>query len=129
MFVQFEDENELRIIAAFGCSQDSGAYPNQGEVDEDDPRYIAWLNMWSPALPELTEPERTWRDSELESVIWLRDRHRDQLELGSDTTLTVEQFRELLVFMQALRDWPQSEQFPVIEYRPVAPPWIAEQNQ
>ncbi|MOA23660.1 hypothetical protein D3C78_1442930 [compost metagenome] len=73
--------------------------------------------------------ERAWRDTELSALIWLRDRHRDQLEIGTKTTLTPEQFTELLTHMQALRDWPQSEQFPVIEYRPVALPWITEQSQ
>ncbi|MGH8381030.1 phage tail assembly chaperone [Pseudomonas sp.] len=73
--------------------------------------------------------ERAWRDAELANLVWLRDRHRDQLEIGAATTLTAEQFTELLTYMQALRDWPQSEQFPEIEHRPVAPPWIAEQTQ
>lgn len=62
--------------------------------------------------------ERAWRDGVLASMVWLRDRHRDQLEIGAPTTLTTEQFAELLVFMQALRDWPQSEHFPSVSYRP-----------
>ena len=78
---------------------------------------------------EVAALERAWRDSVLAQAVWLRDRHRDQLEIGGSTTLTAEQFQGLLVYMQALRDWPQSEQFPAIEHRPVAPPWIAEQHQ
>jgi hypothetical protein len=73
--------------------------------------------------------ERAWRDGELSGVAWLRERHRDQLELVRPTTLTAEQFAELLVYLQALRDWPQSPDFPALEQRPVAPPWIAEQAQ
>ncbi|MEE1889505.1 phage tail assembly chaperone [Pseudomonas carassii] len=79
-----------------------------------------------PSAEELAATERHWRDQELGSAIWLRDRHRDQQEIATNTTLTAEQFRELLVYMQALRDWPQAEQFPEIAYRPVAPPWLAE---
>lgn len=78
---------------------------------------------------ELASAERAVRDGELLSVEWLRNRHRDQLDIGVDTTLTPAQFKELLVYLQALRDWPQSEHFPKIEHRPVAPPWIAEQTQ
>lgn len=78
---------------------------------------------------ELASAERAVRDDELLSVEWLRNRHRDQLDIGVDTTLTPAQFKELLVYLQALRDWPQSEHFPKIEHRPVAPPWIAEQTQ
>lgn len=80
-----------------------------------------------PASAEdLAEQERKWRDAELLAVTWLRDRHRDQLDIGSDTTLSAEQFAELLVYMQALRDWPQSDAFPSTEQRPVPPAWIAD---
>ncbi|WP_245704289.1 phage tail assembly chaperone [Pseudomonas defluvii] len=78
---------------------------------------------------EVAALERAWRDSVLAQAVWLRDRHRDQLEIGGSTTLTAEQFQELLVYMQALRDWPQSPDFPLTEHRPVAPPWIVEQHQ
>ncbi|MCO7519453.1 phage tail assembly chaperone [Pseudomonas sp. 1] len=73
--------------------------------------------------------ERAWRDAQLSRVQWLRDRHRDQVEIDATPTLTPEQFNKLLVYLQALRDWPQSEHFPKIDHRPVAPPWIAEQTQ
>ncbi|MBF8730447.1 hypothetical protein IRZ59_08295 [Pseudomonas guariconensis] len=82
-----------------------------------------------PAAAEQAVAERAWRDAELAGLVWLRDRHRDQVEIGVPTTLTPDQFAELLVFMQALRDWPQSEAFPDSAQRPVAPPWIAEQAQ
>ncbi|WP_256815681.1 MULTISPECIES: phage tail assembly chaperone [Pseudomonas] len=72
----------------------------------------------------LAKDERAWRDAELADLVWLRDRHRDQLEIGAPTTLTPEQFTELLVFMQALRDWPQSEAFPDASARPVAPAFL-----
>lgn len=91
-------------------------------LDDDDPA----LSYVSPA--QIAAVERYWRDSQLSSVMWLRERHRDQQDLGGSTTLTAEQFQELLVFMQALRDWPQSDLFPDVEKRPVAPLWIAEQH-
>ncbi|QDH68527.1 hypothetical protein FKZ69_06675 [Pseudomonas azotoformans] len=67
-----------------------------------------------------------WRDAEIERVKWLRERHRDQLEIGTETTLKDEQFSELLLYVQSLRDWPQSSAFPDSEHRPIAAPWIAE---
>jgi hypothetical protein len=75
------------------------------------------------------DAERTWRDTELQSTEWLVTRHRDEQDLAQDTTLTTEQFAGLQGYRQALRDWPQSEHFPDSQYRPVAPPWIAEQTQ
>lgn len=75
------------------------------------------------------DAERSWRDGELASLMWLRERHRDQLEIAVDTTLSGEQFTELLHYMQDLRDWPQSPGFPDSEHRPVAPAWIAGQAE
>lgn len=102
------------------------ANPVSGKVRGHDAEGLPILI--DPA-PDVAGDERNWRDSELSSVIWLRDRHRDQLDLGAETALTPEQFTELLVYMQTLRDWPQSADFPDSQYRPVAPPWIAEQTQ
>lgn len=65
--------------------------------------------------------ERAWRDGELAQWLWLRDRHRDQLDQAGDTTLTSEQFSALLIYLQALRDWPQSNAFPDLSARPVPP--------
>ena len=82
-----------------------------------------------PLTPEerAASNERAWRDNELESVKWLRERHRDEQDLEQATTLTTDQFAELLSYMQQLRDWPQAKKFPEIKYRPVAPEWIAGQ--
>jgi len=82
-----------------------------------------------PTDEQIMRKERAWRDAELASVMWLRERHRDQQEIGGSTTLSDVQFAELLVYMQALRDWPQSPDFPTLEQRPAAPAWIAEQAQ
>lgn len=43
MFVQFSDDKKSQIIAVFSCPQDSAEYPNQGEVEETDPRYQAFI--------------------------------------------------------------------------------------
>ncbi|MEN5045605.1 hypothetical protein SAMN05660659_00758 [Pseudomonas sp. LAMO17WK12:I6] len=84
--------------------------------------------------PELTseeraKQERSWRDKQINSVLWLRERHRDQLDLNQTASLTTEQFSELLIYIRNLRDWPQSAAFPSPESRPVVPSWIAEQPQ
>lgn len=73
--------------------------------------------------------ERTWRDSEIDANEWLISRHRAELDLRRETTLTAEQYTELLEYLQALRDWPATEAFPDSTQRPPAPPWIAEHTQ
>jgi hypothetical protein len=91
------------------------------------------LPFWIDPPPlndeQLATNERQWRDDELAARQWLRDRHRDEQDLQRATTLTAERFTELLGYLQSLRDWPQSEHFPDSRYRPVAPPWVAEQTQ
>lgn len=68
--------------------------------------------------------ERMWRDERLEEIVWMRDRHRDQIELEMVTTQSAEQYVELLRYIQNLRDWPQAEVFPGIDKRPVSPNWL-----
>lgn len=75
------------------------------------------------------ELERTWRNSEIGRVTWLRDRHRDEVDLGHSTSITAEMFSELLAYIQTLRDWPENQNFPDAVSRPVAPEWIASQSQ
>lgn len=68
--------------------------------------------------------ERAWRDAEVAAIEWLRDRHRDEVELAVKTTLAAGQYTELLGYLQDLRNWPQRATFPVRADRPVAPGWL-----
>lgn len=81
-----------------------------------------------PGADELIEVARVWRDSEISKVVWIRDRHRDELELGATTSITAEQHIELLGFIQQLRDWPQGDEFPDESSRPIVPDWVATQT-
>lgn len=97
------------------------AQPPYGAIEVPAPIDIVPAPVLVPGLASL---EREWRDAELSSVMWMRERHRDQKEIGGSTTLSDDQFAELLVYMQALRDWPQSSDFPDIEKRPVKTSWL-----
>ncbi|MGE8409511.1 MAG: phage tail protein [Pseudomonas sp.] len=82
-------------------------------------------------LPDLLAPlniERSWRDTEIGRIAWLRDRHRDELDQQLPTTLDDVRFAELLAYIQQLRDWPQSDKFPDLEQRPVIPLWLVDQS-
>jgi len=103
--------------------------PAPGKIRAHDEQGLPYLIDAPVQLPDLETQEREWRDAELSAVMWLRDRHRDQLDIGAATSLTADQFNELLVYIQALRDWPQSPDFPALDQRPAAPPWIADQAQ
>ncbi|WP_448196692.1 phage tail assembly chaperone [Pseudomonas putida] len=99
--------------------------PEPGKVRSHDASGLPIL-IDPPALAtdEVKAQERAWRDGELAARQWLRDRHRDEQDLGRPTTLSNEQFTELLAYLQALRDWPQSEAFPYSQQRPQPPGWI-----
>ena len=104
--------------------------PAPGKIRGHDAQGLPVLvDPLPPTAEALSVQERLWRDAEIERVKWLRERHRDQLDIREQTTLMPEQFNELLVYMQALRDWPQSPDFPDSQHRPTAPDWIADQAQ
>ena len=42
-FVQFTDNTETVVKTAFGCPQDTTDWPNQGEIADDDTRWIAFI--------------------------------------------------------------------------------------
>ncbi|MFV3403358.1 phage tail assembly chaperone [Pseudomonas sp. NY15463] len=75
-------------------------------------------------LPPSPAIEREWRDREMAELVWIRDRHRDQLEMAVDTALDTDQFAAFLVYLQQLRDWPQADEFPDVAARPVAPVFL-----
>lgn len=114
------EENYLEVIAN----------PKAGKVRSHDANGLPILI--DPPLAtgeELAVAERKWRDSQVSDTEWLVTRHRDELDMQRPTTLTTEQFAQLLTYRQELRDWPQSDGFPISQHRPVAPLWLVEQAQ
>lgn len=86
-------------------------------------------------LPELADPapasaetlaicERVWRDGELSVTDGRVSRHRDEIEAGTKTSLTAEQYSALQAYRQTLRGWTEAKDFPQIAARPVAPEWL-----
>ena len=106
-------ESEYQALAGHALALDSQGRPMQAA---DQPL----------SHEQLESGERAWRDSELVKVLWLREPHRDQLEMAVATTISSEAFTELLIFMQSLRDWPQSLHFPDSAYRPAVPVWLTD---
>lgn len=92
------------------------------------PFYVWHSGEWELDESALAEgakaDERAWRDVQISRVVWIRERHRDELDAGLDTSLTREQFGELLTYIQALRDLPSHVGFPASSARPVPPSWL-----
>lgn len=77
----------------------------------------------SPTQEELAVQVRLSRDRRLEACTWIVERHRDQLEAGGATTLTVDEYQVWLAYRQALRDLPQQPGFPWAGPDDLACPW------
>lgn len=77
----------------------------------------------APTAAELAATARTKRDAVLNACEWLATRHRDQTDAGTATTLTAAQYKELLTYRQALRDWPTTTGWPDVAL-PMPPAWL-----
>lgn len=78
----------------------------------------------APTTEQLATQARADRDAKLTATNWLVERHREEQETGV-TTLTAQQYADLLAYRQALRDVPQQDGFPETIDWPVAPPFLA----
>lgn len=98
-------------------------------------KVIAWGDDGYPFLAdppplsneELSATERDWRDAQLTATDGVVSRHRDEQEAGEGTTLSAGKYAELQTYRRALRNWPEAGEFPLIDHRPTAPYWLAEQ--
>jgi hypothetical protein len=93
--------------------------------------YESWLAAGNTPSPvEKTgsvSDEKHWRDAQIARLRWLRERHMDEQAAAGPTTLTGEMHKQLLAYLQALRDWPQSAAYPDASQRPGEPNWLASQ--
>lgn len=123
-------ENELVQISQEDHDAIFRALAKGGSVlTSDDKGFPKLADAPGLTAEELMAAERTLRDRMLLNTDSLVARHRDEIEVGRATTITVEQYKQLQVYRQALRDWPEALGFPSIDKRPVPLRWLAEQIQ
>lgn len=48
VYVQFSDATETEVISVFSGPQDPEVFPNQAVLDDDDPRYLAFIHKCPP---------------------------------------------------------------------------------
>lgn len=87
--------------------------------------YPTLIDRPPPSAEDLATFERDWRDQRLFETDGVLTRHRDEIEDGSETTLTSAQYTELQAYRRALRSWPDAGEFPLLEHRPPAPEWLS----
>ena len=118
--VEISSENHAELLAG----QSEGKVIAWG-----DDGYPVLVDPLPPSLEVCAAIEREWRDGRLAATDGVVSRHRDELEEGQETTLTPTQYTELQAYRRALRNWPEAGEFPLIEHRLPAPPWLADQLQ
>ncbi len=114
---EITEEQHAELVAA----------QSNGKLIVPDPDgYPLAIDPPPPTADEMAATERVWRDQCLSETDGVVTRHRDELEEGLETTLTPAQYTELQAYRRALRNWPEAGEFPLIEHRPTAPPWLTE---
>lgn len=124
IYVQFYDPSQEKIINAFSSPQDETVWPNMGEVEEDDQRYIAFINPWL-SNEALAESARKTRDDILRNfcdigVLMIQRAIRMEADAAKKVALNAK-LAELDAYAVALQDVPQQEGFPTNIVWPVAP--------
>jgi hypothetical protein len=113
--VEISAENHAELLAG----QSEGKVITWG-----DDGYPVLVDPPLPSPEVLAATERVWRDGQLAATDGVVSRHRDELEEGQETTLTPTQYAELQAYRRALRNWPEAGEFPLIDHRPLPPPWL-----
>lgn len=99
-------------------------YPGGTYLDEDEygnPIRVPYPTQ-NPTVVKAKDVRKE-RDAALLTTDGIVERHRDQKELGGITSLTEEQYHELLMYRQQLRDLPTQPGFPNILV-PAAPSFL-----
>lgn len=124
IYVQFSDETETKIIMTFAGPQNPEYWNNLGEVEENDPRYLEWLNP-TPSTGELAAAARLTRDGLLRDIcdtgVLMIQR---ELRMTSDSeriTYLNGKLIEVDQYAVALQGIPEQAGFPQTITWPVAP--------
>lgn len=107
-FVQFTDDTKTTIRAAFLSKQCDKEYPNQGQVEDDDPRFLAFTEPLLGATATVTRK----RNELLAASDWT---------VLQDSPLTTAQKSQWKTYRQALRDVTSQPGYPAQVEWPAMP--------
>lgn len=114
-YVQFSDNSETVITSVFGCPQDPESYPFQGEVQDDDERYLAFTQLFLPTHPDPLAEKQAQKDALLAAASQAMTPILLALQLeGSDSaTEAARAWRAYYVELQAVDITVESPEWPV----------------
>lgn len=118
IWVQFSDATQLRITSVFWSPQDPTDWPDLVELQDDDPRYLAFINP-QPTQEEILAAKEAKRQLLMNSASIAMTPVFLALQLGDatdDETLSAKAWRAYYVALQAVDisvdnpEWPVSPQ-------------------
>ena len=92
---------------------DLAVYCNSnGLIIEDKGDYLEAVNPPEKPVEQKAAEARAERDRRIDAIRWRIERYQTQDAAGLETTETEEQYRAILIYIQALRDVPEQAGFP-----------------
>lgn len=110
-------ENGETKVCSVGIGTDIEFYRSIGMTEQEvEQAYNGqwYLKGFVPEKPteEKAAEVRAERDRRIEAIRWRIERYQTQAAAGLETTDTAEQYKAILLYVQALRDVPEQEGFP-----------------
>ena len=92
---------------------DLAVYCNRnGLIIEDKGDYLEAVNPPEPTDEQKAAEARAKRDRRINAIRWRIERYQTQAAAGIETTDTADQYKSILLYIQALRDVPEQAGFP-----------------
>lgn len=92
---------------------DLAVYCNEnGMIIEDKGDYLEAVNPPEPTDEQKAAEARAERDRRIDAIRWRIERYQTQAAAGLETTDTADQYKSILLYIQALRDVPEQAGFP-----------------
>ena len=117
MFKYAKIINEETKQVSVGIGTDTEFYRSIGMTEQEVEQ--SWDGQWyiKGYAPEKTTEQkaaeaRAERDRRIDAIRWRIERYQTQAAAGLETTDTAEQYKAILLYVQALRDVPEQAGFP-----------------
>ena len=124
VYVQFSDDTKTVIVQAFGSPQDPVYWPNIFEIEDDDQRYIAFINPGA-STAAMAGAARIERERLLRSIydpgILMAQRALRMAATPEEINYAESKIAELDVYAETLVAIPDQPGFPQTITWPVAP--------
>ena len=114
-YARIENEETKQVSVGTGTNTDFYQSIGMSEMEVEQAYNGAWyLKGYAPEKPteQKAAEDRAERDRRIDAIRWRIERYQTQEAAGLETTDTAEQYKAILIYVQALRDVPAQAGFP-----------------